>query len=77
MGIILYFLLIKILPFEDILSKNEYIFALILYKEIEFPISHWSKRTEDCIDIITKALVKDSNKRLDILQFISHKWMIL
>jgi tRNA A-37 threonylcarbamoyl transferase component Bud32 len=75
MGIILYFLLTKYLPFEDTENREENIITLTLQTETEFPKQLWAGRTKSCIKLIESCLVKDPKKRIGIDLLIVSNWL--
>ena len=74
LGIIIYFILTKFLPFEDIDSKEENIAALTLYSKLEFPRELWSERSKSCKLLITACLEKNPDKRISIKDFLKNGW---
>lgn len=75
LGIILYFIFTKFLPFDDVDSNEENIAALTIHSEVEFPSHLWSKRSKDSMQLITSCLEKNQDKRLNVEQILNSLWL--
>jgi len=73
-GIILYYLIAGYLPFNDKNNNMEKIASDIAYKNVKFDKSIWSQFSPHVIDLVNKCLEKEMEKRLDIKEFLDHKW---
>lgn len=89
LGIIMYILLCGYAPFsghcgsdcgwdqgESCLDCQERLFSNIKEGEVIFPQQHWSTISGQAKDLIQHLLVKDSTKRLDADQLLSHPWIV-
>ena len=74
LGIILYYMLTGILPFDDDSDNEEVIAKMIVFNECKFPKNYWEKRSDDVIDLIKKCLEKTTEKRIKIEDYLNHKW---
>ena len=73
-GITLYYLLSGRLPFDDSEENEERIANLTVFEEVQFPEEVWGDRSSEVIDLITKCLIKDPEKRLKIEEVLDHEW---
>ena len=73
-GVILFYMLSGILPFDDISDNEELIAKMIVFNDCEFENNIWKKRSNDVVDLIKKCLVKNPQKRIKIDDFLNHKW---
>lgn len=76
LGVILYFMLSATLPFDDENDNEEVIAKMTVFVEVQFPSKHWGKRSPEVVDLITKCLIKDPNKRITIEAFLEHPWIL-
>jgi hypothetical protein len=74
-GVILYYMLSGTLPFDDEDDNEELIAKRTVFVELQFPENNWSNRSLEVIDIISKCLIKDPNKRIGINEFMEHPWI--
>ena len=74
LGIILYYMLTGILPFDDDSDNEEIIAKMIVFNECKFPKNYWEKRSDDVIDLIKRCLEKSTEKRIKIEDYLNHKW---
>jgi hypothetical protein len=74
-GVILYYMLSKDLPFDDEDDNEEKIAKKAVYDDVQFPNEKWSKRSEEVIDFIRECLVKDPEKRIKIQDLLNHSWI--
>jgi len=74
LGIVLYFMLSKRLPFDDISQKDELIAMNIVQKEIFFPKAFWEKRSIESRILISSCLNKSQTKRLLVKHVSIHPW---
>jgi serine/threonine protein kinase len=75
LGVILYFMLSGTLPFDDENDNEEVIAKMTVFVEVQFPSKYWSKKSPQVIDLISKCLIKDPNKRIAIEDFLQHEWI--
>jgi serine/threonine protein kinase len=74
LGIILYYMLTGILPFDDDSDNEEIIAKMIVFNECKFPKNFWEGRSEEVIDLIKRCLEKSPEKRINIENYLNHKW---
>ena len=74
LGIICYYMLTGLLPFDDDSDNEEIIAKMIVFKECKFPKNFWEKRSDEVIDLIKKCLEKRPDKRITIENYLNHKW---
>jgi len=74
LGVILYFLISGQFPFNDKNNNLHKIALEITSGEIKFHEKAWKRADEDSKDLVLKCLERDVNKRIDILNFMKHKW---
>jgi serine/threonine protein kinase len=75
-GVILYYMLSGILPFDDESDNEEIIAKMTVFNEIQFPSKHFKNRSPQVQDLISKSLIKDPLKRISIEEFLRHEWII-
>jgi serine/threonine protein kinase len=75
LGVILYYMLSGTLPFDDENDNEEVIAKMTVFVEVQFPSKSWAKKTPEVIDIISKCLIKDPNKRITIEEYLQHPWI--
>ncbi len=73
-GVILFYMLSGILPFDDVSDDEELIAKMIVFNDCEFENNIWKKRSNDVVDLIKKCLVKNPQKRIKIDDFLNHQW---
>lgn len=74
MGVITYYMLSGLLPFDDDNDDEEVIAKRTVYIDVEFPGKVWGKYSDEVVDLIRKCLVKDPDKRIKIGEFLNHEW---
>jgi serine/threonine protein kinase len=74
LGVILYFILSKTLPFDDENNDEENIATLILLGKIRFPSRLWKSRSKESVSLVTAAVEKDPIKRITIDAFLGDVW---
>jgi hypothetical protein len=74
-GVILYYMLSGLLPFDDDEDNEEVIAKKTVFTELEFPDKYFKSRSEEVKDLITKCLIKDPNTRYTVENFLSHSWI--
>lgn len=74
-GVLLYFLLSGILPFDDPSCEEEAIAKKVVYLDHIYPNQQFSKRSKEVIKLIDSCLVKDPDKRLTIEEFLKNDWL--
>ena len=75
-GIILYYLLSGILPFDDENLNDELIGKKIVFSHHEFAKEFFEGRSRMVIDLIEKCLEKNPLKRIDIDEFLNDDWFV-
>lgn len=75
-GVILYFLLGGILPFDDENTNEDLIGKKIVYSEHAYPKEYFGNRSKGCIALIDKCLVKNPLKRIAIDEFLQDNWLL-
>jgi len=75
LGVILYFIMSGYFPFNDKNNNLQKIAMDIISGEIKFFGNSWNRADNDNTkDLILRCLERDVNKRIDIENFINHKW---
>jgi len=74
LGIILYYMLTGLLPFDDDSDNEEIIAKMIVFNECKFPKNAWEGRSDEVIDLIKRCLEKSPEKRINIESYLKHKW---
>ena len=74
LGIILYYMLTGLLPFDDDSDNEEIIAKMIVFDECKFPKNAWEGRSDEVIDLIKRCLEKSPEKRINIESYLKHKW---
>lgn len=74
-GVIIYYSLTGILPFDDEEDDEEKIAKQTVYQEVCFPSKYWRNRSPEVIDLIKKCLIKEPERRIHIDDLINHKWL--
>ena len=74
-GIILYYILSKKLPFDDENQNEEKIGKLTLLRHPEFSSRNWGNRSKESMELIKQCLIKNNDKRIDIFEFMKHVWL--
>jgi len=74
-GVILYYMLSGILPFDDESDNEEIIAKRTVFVELVFPPKKFKGRSREVLDFITKCLIKDPAKRISIEQILEHDWL--
>lgn len=75
LGVILYYMLSGMLPFDDENDNEEVIAKMTVFTEVQFPHKPWSKRSNEVINLIKRCLIKNPEKRIKIEDFLNHKWI--
>ena len=73
----MYYLLSGQLPFDDPSDNDEVVAKITVFNEVEFPKQIFDKRSPAVIDLITKCLIKDPEKRITIDNILNHEWFNL
>jgi len=74
LGVIVFYVLSGTFPFDDSSNNEEVIAKKIVFNEIKFQHKSWSTRSSSVIDFVTKATIKDMEKRAKIGDLLKHKW---
>jgi glucan-binding YG repeat protein len=74
-GVIMYYMLSGILPFDDEDDNEEVIAKKTVFTELEFPDKYFKNRSDEVKDLITKCLIKDPNTRYSVENFLNHAWI--
>ena len=74
-GVIIYYSLTGILPFDDEEDDEEKIAKQTVYQEVCFPSKYWRNRSPEVIDLIKKCIIKEPERRIHIDDLINHKWL--
>ena len=75
LGVITYLIVSGKLPFDHRQDDQE-IARQTIYEEPSFKNNIWKKISKDCIDFISKLLVKDPEKRMNIKDALEHNWIL-
>jgi tRNA A-37 threonylcarbamoyl transferase component Bud32 len=75
-GVILYYLLSGILPFDDENLNDELIGKKIVFSHHEFAKEFFEGRSRMVINLIEKCLEKNPEKRIDINEFLNDDWFV-
>lgn len=75
LGVILYYMLSSTLPFDDENDSEEVIAKMIVFMDVQFPSKYWSKKSQHVIDLISRCLIKDPEKRITIEGFLNDEWI--
>ena len=75
-GIILYYLLSGILPFDDEDLNDELIGKKIVFSHHEFAKEFFEGRSRMVINLIEKCLEKNPQKRIGINEFVNDDWFV-
>jgi protein kinase D len=75
LGVILYHILSGTLPFDDENDNEEKIAKMTVFEEVKFPSKYWKNRSNLVIDLISRCLVKDPEKRIQIDVYLQHEWI--
>jgi hypothetical protein len=75
MGVILFYMLSGLLPFDDEDDNEEIIAKRVVFMELEFPDKAFKTKSAEVKDLISKCLIKDPNKRIKVEEFLSHPWI--
>ena len=75
-GVILYYLLSGILPFDDENLNDELIGKKIVFSNHEFAKEFFEGRSRMVINLIEKCLEKNPLKRIDINEFLNDDWFV-
>ena len=72
-GVILYIMLSGKPPFAG--KNDDEILAKVQQGYYQFPSKEWSKRSEECKNLISKLMERDTNKRLTATEALDHPWI--
>jgi hypothetical protein len=75
MGIILFYMLSGLLPFDDEDDNEEIIAKRVVFMELEFPDKAFKNKSPEVKDLISKCLIKDPNARIIVEEFLNHQWI--
>jgi len=75
LGVILYYILSKKLPFNDENFSEENIAMKTIFSKVEFNSSIWEKRSKESRELICRCLNKDPKKRISINSFLKDDWL--
>jgi len=76
-GILLYQLFSGEFPFDEPHKNKKIIAKKIVKKPLEFPENKWKYRSRELIELITKCLEKDMNKRITTKELLEDNWFKL
>lgn len=74
-GVILYYILGQVFPFDDDSGLEENIIKKIVYQDIRYDIEGFCKRSNDSKKIIDKCLQKDQEKRITVDKLLEEDWI--
>jgi Ca2+-binding EF-hand superfamily protein len=72
LGILIYYLMFGSLPFNDPDKQKFNVVSNICYKELTLPPN--AKISPDLLDLLKLCVEKSYEKRIDINEFLSHRW---
>ena len=75
LGIILYYSLSGILPFDNEDDNEEVIAQMTVFEEVCFPSKQWINRSYSVINLINRCLIKEPEKRIIIEEFLNDEWI--
>jgi calcium-dependent protein kinase len=75
LGIILYILLCGYPPFEG--DNHKEIFHHVLNQKLRFNPADWGGLSDQAVDLVTKMLEKNPEKRITSKQCLNHPWILL
>ena len=75
LGIILYYSLSGILPFDNEDDNEEVIAQMTVFEEVCFPSKQWINRSYSVINLINRCLIKEPEKRIIIEEFLTDEWI--
>ena len=73
-GVIIYQLLFKQLPFFNVKNRRQLDEAIQTWTKVELPNNNNNPISEICIDLIDKLLKKDPKKRIEFENYFNHKF---
>ena len=73
-GIIIYYMVSGLLPFDDEQDDEEVIAKRIVFSELKFPSKQFSKRSPELKSLVKSLLVKSQEKRVTIEDALEHDW---
>ena len=76
LGVILYSLTFSQLPFENNFTNLDQLFNCILNEEPTYPILTRRNISNSLIDLISKMLEKNINKRIKLFEILNHDWIL-
>jgi calcium/calmodulin-dependent protein kinase I len=75
-GVITYYALAGVLPFDNENDDEEDIASQIVYADVEFPTKYWRHRSKEAIDFIRRCLIKEPERRITINEMLTHPWIV-
>jgi len=75
LGVLIYFILSKELPFDLPNNNFKEICNVILTKKLVFPPDKWNDKSDELKDFISKCLIRDPDKRMTIFEAMNHSWL--
>ena len=75
-GIITYYSLAGVLPFDNNEDDEEDIAGQIVYEDVVFPSKYWRTRSKEVIDLIKRCLMKRPERRITIEEILNHPWIV-
>ena len=74
-GIILYYLLSGLLPFDDEKLDQDIIGKKVVFSNHEYPKDVFGNISNSCLRLIDKCLEKNPDKRISINEFLKNEWV--
>jgi serine/threonine protein kinase len=75
LGIITYYLLSRILPFDSNRNDITNIAAQIINKKVEYPERIWKEFSKEVLDFLGRCLDKNYETRINIDEILNHPWL--
>lgn len=74
LGVIVYYTLCGIFPFDDASNDEEVIAKKTVFQELKFSHKSWPMRSPSVKQFINSCMIKDMDKRATIQDLVKHKW---